>query len=118
MPTRRIVERERNIHGTCTGLSADAFFALMRQAYDSIRVPKLVVSEGAATETIHQVISAFANADHGLPAQAVVLTCSENPARLREIRICLSKNLAPNYCSGETIGASCRTLNIQIPAAP
>jgi ribonuclease T2 len=118
MPTRRVVEREWNMHGTCTGQSPEQFFTLMRQAYDSVNLPQLVVGGRDATQTIHQVIKAFTNRDHGLAAQAIVLTCSDNPARLREIRICLSKNLASDYCTGETIGASCRTLNIQIPAAP
>jgi ribonuclease T2 len=117
MPTRQLVEREWHTHGTCTGLSPEAFFALLRQAYDSISVPQLVVGGGAATQSIHQVVRAFSQRDHGLPAQSMVLTCSDNPARLREIRICLSKNLASNYCSGETLAASCRTLNIEIPAA-
>jgi ribonuclease T2 len=118
MPTRRLVEREWRVHGTCTGQSPEQFFALMRQAYGSVNVPQILGGSGGQTQTIHQVIKAFTHADHGLFAQAIVLTCSDNPARLREIRICLAKNLASNYCTGETLGASCRTLNIQIPAAP
>jgi ribonuclease T2 len=122
MPTRAVVEREWKIHGTCTGQSPEQFFALMRQAYDSVNVPQLLMdggnSGGNSVQTIHQIVKAFTIRDRGLFAQAIVLTCSESPARLREVRICLSKNLASNYCTGETIGASCRTLNLQIPAAP
>ena len=116
MPTRQLVEREWNIHGTCSGQSPEGFFALLRQAYGSVNVPQILGGSGGPTQTIHQIIKAFTTADHGLPAQAIVLTCSDNPVRLREIRICLSKNLASNYCTGETLGASCRTLNIQVPA--
>ena len=118
MPTRAVVEREWRIHGTCTGQSPEQYFALMRQAYDSVNVPKLSMDGGNSIQTIHQIVKAFTSRDHGLFAQAIVLTCSESPVRLREVRICLSKNLATNYCTGETIGASCRTLNLQIPAAP
>jgi ribonuclease T2 len=118
MPTRRLVEREWGVHGTCTGQSPEQFFALMRQAYESTNVPQLLTNGSDQAQTIHQVIKAFTQRDHGLPAQAIVLTCSDNPARLREIRICLAKNLASNYCTGETLGASCRTLNVQIPATP
>jgi ribonuclease T2 len=98
IPTRRLVEHEWNVHGSCTGQSLEQFFALLRQAYDSISFPQLVVGAGDWTQTIHQVVKAFTNRDHGLAAQAIVLTCSDNPARLREIRVCLSRNLASNYC--------------------
>jgi ribonuclease T2 len=118
MPTRRLVEREWNVYGTCTGQAPEGFFALLRQAYDSVTVPRLLAGSAGQTQSFHQIIKAFTNADHGLPAQAIVLTCSDNPARLREIRICLAKNLASNYCTGETLGASCRALNIEVPAGP
>jgi ribonuclease T2 len=117
MPTHQIVEREWTEHGTCTGESPDRFFTMLRQAYDSVNIPPLGEAGADVTQTIHQITKAFTNRDPGLFAQAIVLTCSDNPARLREVRICLSKNLASNFCTGETIRASCRTLNIQIPAA-
>jgi ribonuclease T2 len=117
MPTRQLVEREWAVHGTCSGEAPDRFFSLMRQAYVSVNLPILLNGGGDAIETIQQITKGFTNRDSGLPAQAVIITCSDNPARLREVRICLSKNLASSYCSGETLGASCRTLNIQVPAA-
>ena len=117
MPTRRLVEREWAAHGTCTGEAPDRFFSLLRQAFGSVNLPTLLSGGGNGIETIQQITKGFTNRDPGLPAQAVVITCSDNPARLREVRICLSKNLASSYCSGETLSASCRTLNIQVPAA-
>jgi ribonuclease T2 len=117
LPTRQLVEREWKVHGTCTGLTPEGFFALLRQAYGSVNVPQLG-GGGIQTQNIHQIIKGFTNADHGLPPQAIVLTCSDNPARLREVRICLAKNLALNYCTGETLMASCRTPNIEVPTGP
>jgi ribonuclease T2 len=118
LPTRRLVEREWNVYGTCTGQAPEGYFTLLRQAYDSVRVPRVLGGGGGQTLNLGQIIKAFTNADHGLPAQAIVLTCSDNPARLREIRICLAKNLASNYCSGETLGAVCRVPSIEVPAGP
>jgi len=118
LPTRQLVEREWHTHGTCTGLSPEQFFASMRQAYASVNVPQLRAGKADEIQTTHQVISAFRSLDHGLTPQAIIVTCTENPARLREVRICLTKDLASQYCTGETIAASCRTVNVQIPAAP
>jgi len=117
MATRRVVEREWMEHGSCSGESPERFFALLRQAYDSVSLPHLNDGGADVTQTIHQVTKAFTNRDPGLFAQAISLTCSANPARLQEVRICVSKNLASNYCTGETIRSSCTTLNIQIPSA-
>ena len=116
MASRRVVEREWKEHGSCSGESPERFFALLRQAYDSVNLPDLNDSGADMVQTIHQVTKAFTNRDPGLPAQAISLTCSGNPTRLQEVRICLAKNLASNYCTGETIRSSCATLNIQIPA--
>lgn len=117
LPTRRLVENEWSVHGTCTGQAPQGFFALMRQAFDSVRVPQILGGAGGQTQSLFQITKAFTNADHGLPAQSVVLICSGNPVRLREVRICLSKNLASNYCSGETLAASCRVPSVEVPAA-
>jgi len=117
-PTRRLVEREWQIHGTCSGQSPQRFFALLRQAYESVFVPQLLSSAASTTQTFHQVRGAFVHLDHNLISQAVVVTCSDPPALLREVRICLSKDLATTYCSGETLAAACRSLNLQIPAVP
>jgi ribonuclease T2 len=117
MASRRVVEREWTVHGSCSGESPERFFALLRQAYDSVNLPHLNDGGADSTQTIHQVTKAFTNRDPGLFAQAMSLTCSPNPPRLQEVRICLSKNLASNYCTGETIRSSCTTPNIQIPAS-
>jgi ribonuclease I len=74
MASRRVVEREWTVHGSCSGESPERFFALLRQAFDSMNLPRL-------NGTV------------------------------------LSKNLASNYCTGETIRSSCTTPDIQIPAA-
>jgi ribonuclease T2 len=116
MPTRQLIEREWTTHGTCSGLSPEQFFAAMRQAYASVNMPQLKSGAGDENRTTHQVVNAFRSRDPGLTPQAIVVTCSDNPARLREVRICLSKDLASQYCTGETIAASCQSANIQIPA--
>jgi ribonuclease T2 len=118
IPTRKLMEREWAQHGSCSGLAPDQFFTALRKAYESVNIPPLSQIGSDSRQTIHDITKAFTRRDPGLPAQAVALTCSENPARLREVRICLSKDLASTYCSGEIIQSSCRTLYIQIPAPP
>jgi ribonuclease I len=47
MPTRGLVVREWTQHGACTGLSPERFFAMLRQAYQSVNVPSLGDRVGA-----------------------------------------------------------------------
>lgn len=116
MPTRRLVEQEWALHGSCTGLSPDQFFRMLRQAYASINIPPLGNTGSPTQAKFFEVTKAFTRRDPGLPAQAVAVTCSnENPAMLREVHICLSTNLASRYCSGEIIGSACRTLEVTLP---
>ncbi|WP_417606582.1 ribonuclease T2 family protein [Primorskyibacter flagellatus] len=89
-------------HGTCSGLSAKAYFALSRKAYGSItrpavfrkldqpvKIPALVVEE------------AFLKANPTFAPDMVTITCQS--ARIQEVRICLSKDLEPVPCGSDVL---------------
>ena len=40
MPTRGLIQHEWQEHGTCSGLSAQDYFAKVEQAFRSVRVPE------------------------------------------------------------------------------
>jgi ribonuclease T2 len=99
IPTHYLAEHEWQTHGTCTPYSPEAFFALTRKAYQSIKIPD------SLTHTTHQamqppadIIDAFARINTGLPPNSIVLSCGNN--YLTAIEICFDKNLNPRACSG------------------
>jgi ribonuclease T2 len=117
MPTRQLVEREWAEHGTCSGLPPEQFFALLRQAYRSLSIPQLNDSNQDVELRVLRVTAAIRRGNPGLPPQSLSVTCSGSPARLREIRVCLSKNLSSTYCTGEIIRSSCRSDSVWVPAS-
>jgi ribonuclease T2 len=116
LPTRPLVEREWQEHGTCSGLEPNQYFAVVRQAYESVVIPLLLNQRAAPPRTFYDVIKAFRRTNNSLAPQTITVTCSSGtPARLEEVRICLERNLGARYCSGDIISSGCRTLNISIP---
>ena len=93
-------------HGRCAGLAAEAYFAKARDAYESIEIPQAFrgldrdVKLSAAT-----VEEAFLQANPALTPAGVTVTCKQG--RIQEVRLCLSKALAPRGC-GEDVRRDCR----------
>lgn len=110
MPARALVYHEWSAHGTCSGLEPAAFFAQVRRAYASIAIPRELSQPAQAMERPPAAIAAaFLGANPRLPAQSVVVTCSgQDVPRLREVRICFTRDLAPRACSADALRGACR----------
>jgi ribonuclease T2 len=110
MPARELVYHEWSAHGTCSGLDPAHFFALVRGARASIVIPPPLLHPNAAIEqSPGAVAEAFLRANPRLPATAVLVTCTtQGTPRLREVRICLSRDLAPRPCSADDMKSACR----------
>jgi ribonuclease T2 len=117
MPARALVYHEWSTHGTCSGLPPAQFFALVRRAYTNIVIPPPLKSPTAAVEqSTAAVADAFQRANPHMPAASIVVTCSGQGApRLREVRICLDRNLAPRNCSADAARGACRAPELIIP---
>jgi ribonuclease T2 len=113
MPARGLISHEWSRHGTCSGLDADGYFALVRRAFESVSVPKefqdprewRVVESRALRE-------AFARENPEWRADEVEFTCSGK--RLREVRLCMDKELRPRAC---TDMRSCTRESIVMPSS-
>jgi ribonuclease T2 len=110
MPSRQLVYHEWSAHGTCSGLDPSAFFALVRRAYASVTVPALFAE---AREPLQRspdsVADALLRANAGFAPQSVVVTCSgQSVPRLREVHICLDRDLKPRTCSADALREACR----------
>ena len=113
MPAPRLIFREWDRHGTCSGLPARAYFETVRKARAAIKIPAefLDLSE-AKTIAPAEIEDAFIKANPGLSNAAVSVTC--NRTRLSEVRICLSKDLQFRACE-EIDRRACRRDEVTMP---
>ena len=93
-------------HGACTGLSGPDYYALARQAYDSVTRPPVFRKLSKPVKLPASVIEeAFLKANPGLEPDMLTITCREG--RIQEARLCLSKDLTPVPC-GRDVVRDCR----------
>jgi ribonuclease T2 len=114
MPSPYLIYHEWDRHGTCSGLSAQSFFDLVRKARAAVRVPAVYRGPAAPlTVTPAAVAAAFEAANPGLSAAELAVTC--NKTRLTEVRLCLTKDLKFRDCPA-VAGRGCKRDNIVMPA--
>jgi ribonuclease T2 len=60
--------------------------------------------------------ASFLQANPKLASQSLVVTCSRQDApRLREVHICLDRNLNPRGCSADVLRGACRAATLIVP---
>ncbi len=106
MPTLKLIDHEWKTHGTCSGLSADDYFALIRKAYNSVKLP----AKFAATEAPLQIKKDVEGLNSGLIDNEIMINCTSN--YLQEVEICFTKALTPMAC---TAPKDCRAQSVHIP---
>ncbi|WP_295042779.1 ribonuclease T2 [uncultured Paracoccus sp.] len=85
-------------HGRCSGLSADDYYATMREAAEGIAIPAPFDDLPRDITLPPAVIEeAFIEANPGLSPDGITVTCRSDA--LAEIRICLTPDLQPRDCA-------------------
>jgi ribonuclease T2 len=113
MPSPRLIYHEWDRHGTCSGLSANAFFDTVRKARAVVKIPPQYMDlRSPLTVTPDEVEDAFIKANPGLTREGIAVTCGGR--RLDEVRICLSRDLQFQDCA-ETNRRSCRRDRLLMP---
>ena len=98
IPSAGLIQHEWTTHGTCSGLTADAYFAQVRQARDAVKIPTdLAQPVKAATLAASQIEAKFGASNPGYPKDAFRTSCY-NDGELQEVRVCLTKDLKPRGC--------------------
>ena len=114
MPSPRLIFREWDRHGTCSGLSAYAYFETVRKARAVVKIPPDYLTLGKPTiVTPDEVAEAFVKANPGLSRAGVAVACDSK--RLSEVRICLGKDFSFRDCA-EVTRRACRRDSIAMPA--
>jgi ribonuclease T2 len=114
MPAARLVYHEWDEHGTCSGLSATTFFKTVREARAAVNIPPAYSDlQSALTVNPNEVRDEFIKANPKLTAGAISIDCDKQ--RLREVRICFSKDLGFRDCPEVTRQTCRRDAVIMLP---
>jgi ribonuclease T2 len=113
MPAPGLIFNEWDKHGTCSGLSARAYFENIRKARAAVKIPEefLQLSE-PKTVAPAEVEEAFIRANPGLSSPAMSVTCDSK--RLSEVRICMNKEMQFRACE-EIDRRACRRDQVLMP---
>ena len=91
-----------NKHGRCTGLTADNYYQLAREAYGRVTRPEIFRKlEDPVRLPASVVEQAFLEDNPKLAPDQITITCKSG--RIQEARICLTRNLEPRRCGRDVI---------------
>jgi ribonuclease T2 len=114
MPSPSLVMHEWERHGTCSGLSAAAFFETVRKARAVVKIPEDYLSLAAPISvTPDEVAEAFVKINPGLDRADLAIGCDKT--RLTEVRLCLGKDFSFHACP-EIARRSCKRAKLDMPA--
>jgi ribonuclease T2 len=113
MPAPRLIFQQWDKHGTCSGLTAAAYFETVRKVRAIVKIPtEFVEVKETLSVSPDQVEEAFVNANPGLTRDAVSVTCDSR--RLSEVRICVGKDFRFRSCP-EIDARACRRDKVVMP---
>jgi ribonuclease T2 len=113
MPSPQLIFREWDRHGTCSGLSARAYFDNIRRARATVKIPEQYLAlQDPLTVSPTEVEDAFVQANPGMTRTSISVACDSK--RLNEVRICMSKDFKFQDCPDVT-QRSCRRDKLVMP---
>jgi ribonuclease T2 len=114
MPSPRLIFHEWDRHGTCSGLSARAYFETVRKARAVVKIPADYLElDKPIVVSADDVAEAFVKANPGMSRANLAVACDAK--RLNEVRVCLGKDFSFHDCADVTRRA-CKRDKIAMPA--
>jgi ribonuclease T2 len=111
MPDPGLIQHEWTTHGTCSGLSAQAYFTLIRRAFTSIKIPaRFTAPTSQQVLSPAQIKAAIEQSNPNLQDADLMIQCSGT--YLKAVEICLTKSLSPMACP---VSRSCTAPAIRVP---
>lgn len=117
MPARGLVYHEWSEHGSCSGLEPAGYFATVRRAREQFTVPaELRAPAAPVVQRTAALVASLRAANPGFPDGSLFVTCTrQDVPRLREVRACLDRDLAPRRCAGDVLRGACRAPQLLVP---
>jgi ribonuclease T2 len=117
MPSRKLVIHEFRTHGTCSGLEAQDYFATARRLFEKVAIPDRfqnpLEAEFVAPEDL---VGELVDSNPGLEAGMIVVSCGGAGRRLRDVRLCFSKDGEFRACGpNEDQDRLCRARSMYVP---
>lgn len=106
MGSTGLAQHQWRKHGTCTGLTPEAYFHTSRAAWDRVALPDAPPGAGRDRLLPADLLAAFAAANAGLEEGMAVVTCRDG--RLQEVRLCLTQDLDFRSCGADVLARACR----------
>lgn len=117
MGSEGLARHQWNKHGTCTGLSAEVYFARTRTAFEGLTFPDSLRARRAALHLSPPAMLAnFRDANPAIGPDMATVTCRNGNAQ--EIRLCLNQDLTPRACDAALLSRACRSRVVTLPAKP
>lgn len=116
MPSRALIRHEWNAHGSCSGMTPPAYFALADRAFAAVRVPPELNAPTRMPQLDRAgVTDAFRRANPGLSTDMLAIQCSGRD--LSEVRVCLDLDLSPRRCGARVRSRCPDGVPLRIPLA-
>lgn len=89
-------------HGVCSGLSADNYYRLAREAWARVNRPEVLRKLDETVKLPALVVEdAFLQANPGWTRDTVTITCRDD--HIQEARICFTRDLEPRDCGADVV---------------
>ena len=112
-PTEGLARYEYRKHGTCTGLSAEDYFAAVRYVRDQLKIPPMLQGPREWRRVPPQAIEqGFIAANANLTAENMAVTCARG--ELVDVRFCLSRDLKAFAVCPKVAGHTCHRSSIAV----
>jgi ribonuclease T2 len=117
MPSPKLVIHEYRKHGTCSGLSPTEYFKVSRRFFEKVRIPPRYQEPAQAfTVSPAEIIRDFLAVNPKLQADQLAVTCSGRGNRLREVRVCFSREGTFRACGrNEDARRLCGASRLYVP---
>lgn len=113
VPSRRLAVHQWRKHGTCSALGPEGYFGALREAYGAVAINPIFSRIDREMSVAPKVVEeAFLEANPKLEADGVTVVC--RGGLLREVRICLDRDLEPRACAPDA-RRDCSARSIRLP---
>jgi len=100
MPSETLIQHEWAKHGTCDGSDAAGYFAKVRSAYSSIKVPGPFEAPTSPRQTtLGAIRQDFLKSNPDVSARGIAVVCDGR--FLEEVHVCLDRELRPRACGND-----------------